>query len=491
MTLFSHSLDSQKPLAELLRPKKLEEVIGQTHLLGKGKPLHHIITSGKIPSIILWGPPGIGKTTLARVIARSSDSEIFEISAVTAGVKDIKDVIKDAQRLRDVAGTPSILFIDEIHRFNKAQQDVILPHVETGVIKLIGSTTENPSFYVNPALRSRCKSYQLHSIPFEEMKAYLIQVLEKKFSDDKPTSFSDEILDNVVFSAGGDVRTLLNNLEIVVGYWESNEGNVSSEALADLLQKSSVLYDKNGNEHYDHASAFQKSLRGSDPDAAIYYLAKMIAAGEEPRFISRRLMITAAEDVGNADPQAFILAKSVAEAIETLGFPEARIPLAQAVLYVANAPKSNSALCAIDSALRDIESNGKSFQVPMHLRDGHYKDAKKYGHGVGYAYSHATPEKEQNFLPDELVGTTYYQPKHQNEQRYETQIEPKFVEKLLQLLEAEFQEEKEIHSLDVAKKLDVSQTKVVSTLFYLQREGKISLNQKFFIKIIQNDIVKS
>jgi len=373
-----------------------------------------LIESGSRLSFILWGPPGTGKTTLARIAARLTESAFCEISAVNAGVADIRKVIEMARQAWKSKNKGTVLFIDEIHRFNKAQQDAVLPHIENGTIRLIGSTTENPSFEVIPALRSRCQTFRLESLERAQIRNILDRALidSEKGLGKSSLQFSGEAIGLIVSHANGDARRALNVLEAAHDVVVSR-GNihVSLEIIEGIIQKAATLYDKKGTEHYDHASAFQKSLRGSDADAAIYWLAKMIAGGEDPRFIVRRLLVTAAEDVGNADPNAFILVQAVANAVEKLGFPEARIPLAQAVIYVARAPKDNSAIVAIDQALGDIEGKGLSYPVPDHLKDTHYKDAKsKYGFGVDYKYPHDEDSKDQEYLPNPLKNRRYVPP---------------------------------------------------------------------------------
>ncbi len=391
------------PLADRMRPESWEKFSGQKHLIGDGLPLKELIESGSRLSFILWGPPGTGKTTLARLSARLTQSEFHEISAVNAGVADIRKIIAGARQARQAKGT--VLFIDEIHRFNKAQQDAVLPHIENGTVRLIGSTTENPSFEVTPALRSRCQIFRLEALEREQIRGILEWALQdsQKGLGKFALKIAEEAMDLIVSHANGDARRALNVLEAV---YDVGKKQVNLKTVEGIIQKAATLYDK--NEHYDHASAFQKSLRGSDADAAIYWLAKMIAGGEDPRFIVRRLLVTAAEDVGNADPNAFILVQAVANAVEKLGFPEARIPLAQAVIYVAQAPKDNSAIVAIDQALHDIEKKGLSYPVPNHLKDTHYKDAKPvHGFGVDYKYSHDDPSAEQEYLPKQLQGRKY------------------------------------------------------------------------------------
>jgi putative ATPase len=399
------------PLADRMRPDNWDTFAGQEHLIGEGLPLRKLVESGSQLSFILWGPPGTGKTTLARIAAQLTESEFHEVSAVNAGVADIRKVIDSARQVWKSRQKGTVLFIDEIHRFNKAQQDAVLPHIENGTIRLIGSTTENPSFEVIPALRSRCQTFRLESLERGEIESILRKALQdsEKGLGEFAIQISEEAVALMVSHANGDARRALNVLEAVhdvVSHQE--EKQVDLKMVEGILQQAATLYDKKGTEHYDHASAFQKSLRGSDADAAIYWLAKMIAGGEDPRFIVRRLLITAAEDVGNADPQAFILAQAVANAVEKLGFPEARIPLAQAVIYVAQAPKDNSAIVAIDQALGDIQSKGYSYPVPDHLKDTHYKDAKsKYGFGVDYKYPHDENSEDQEYLPKPLKDRKY------------------------------------------------------------------------------------
>lgn len=393
-----------------MRPVAFEEFCGQNHLLGENKPLRKLLERDAGLSFILWGPPGSGKTTIARILAKITDSRFSEISAVNAGVSDIRKIIEEARKLWNSAKRRSILFIDEIHRFNKAQQDAVLPFVENGVIRLVGSTTENPSFEVIPALRSRCQIFRLEYLSADDIRGILHRAMvdTDRGINDKSFAITEEALGLIVSHANGDARKALNILEAAVSC-RDGDAPVARRIIEGIIQKTSVLYDKDGTEHYDHASAFQKSLRGSDPSAAIYWLAKMIAGGEDPRFIARRLVVTAAEDVGLADPQALVIAMSAAESIERLGLPEARIPLALAVIYVARAPKDNSAIVAIDSALADIQQKGLSFPVPDHLKDSHYTDAKKYGYGVDYKYPHDYPGKvvEQEYLPNELRGKKY------------------------------------------------------------------------------------
>ena len=406
------------PLAERMRPSEWKDLLGHVKLVGEGKPLRELIAGPSSFSFILWGPPGSGKTTIARIAARMTGSEFHEISAVNAGVADIRKVISQAQKVWRFSKRRSILFIDEIHRFNKSQQDAVLPHVESGTLRLIGSTTENPSFEVIPALRSRCQIFRLESLTQEDIRSLLERGLadrEHGFGKDSLVIESAAI-DLIITCANGDARKALNVLEAARDFSCSGEGDprpVQIKDIEGIIQTVAVLYDKGGTEHYDHASAFQKSLRGSDPDAAIYWLAKMIAGGEAPRFIARRLVVTASEDVGNADPMALVIANAAAEASERLGWPDARIPLAQAVIYVARARKDNSAIVAVDSALGDIQNKGKSFSVPDHLKDTHYSDAKtQYGYGKDYLYPHDHPghKVKQDYLPTALKGREYVPP---------------------------------------------------------------------------------
>ena len=397
--------NKQIPLAEILRPKTLEEFLGQSNVISPNSPLLNLLKTQRLFSMIFWGTPGCGKTTLARLIATKTNANFIEISAVTSGVKDIKDAVESAKRaLRD--GVKTILFIDEIHRYSKTQQDALLPHLENGTLFLIGSTTENPSFQVVPALLSRVQVIRLNSIDDESMFKIAkrgFAYLAKAYS---PVDIESGVFDFIINLARGDARYALNVVENAYFASDLKDGrrSLTVKIIEEICQKRNTRYSQ--QEHYDCASAFQKSLRGSDPDAAIYYLAKMIAAGEDPRFIARRLIVCAAEDVGNADPMALTVAVSAYKAVELVGLPEGRIPLAQAVIYVARAKKSNETVCAIDKALADID-NGKDYPPPMHLRDAHYKDASKYGFGVGYVYSHSDPDYEQQFLPDELKDRKY------------------------------------------------------------------------------------
>lgn len=399
--------NKQIPLAEILRPKTIEDFLGQSNVISPNSPILNLLKTNRLFSMIFWGTPGCGKTTLARLIATKTNANFIEISAVTSGVKDIKDAVEKAKEsLR--AGQKTILFIDEIHRYSKTQQDALLPHLENGTLFLIGSTTENPSFQVVPALLSRVQVVRLNPINDESMA----KIIKKGFSY-LATHYTlmeceSGVLDFIINLARGDARYALNIVEnaYFASDLKDNKRILTVKTIEEICQQRNTRYSQ--QEHYDCASAFQKSLRGGDADAAIYYLAKMIVAGEDPRFIARRLITCASEDIGNADPNALNIALNAYKAVELLGLPEGRIPLAQAVIYVARAKKSNESVCAIDSALSDI-SAGLDFAPPMHLRDAHYKDASKYGFGVGYVYTPDNPDYNQQFMPDELLGKKYTQ----------------------------------------------------------------------------------
>lgn len=399
--------NKQIPLAEILRPKTIEDFLGQSNVISPNSPILNLLKTNRLFSMIFWGTPGCGKTTLARLIATKTNANFIEISAVTSGVKDIKDAVEKAKEsLR--AGQKTILFIDEIHRYSKTQQDALLPHLENGTLFLIGSTTENPSFQVVPALLSRVQVVRLNPINDESMA----KIIKKGFSY-LATHYTlmeceSGVLDFIINLARGDARYALNIVEnaYFASDLKDNKRILTVKTIEEICQQRNTRYSQ--QEHYDCASAFQKSLRGGDADAAIYYLAKMIVAGEDPRFIARRLITCASEDIGNADPNALNIALNAYKAVELLGLPEGRIPLAQAVIYVARAKKSNESVCAIDSALSDI-SAGLDFAPPMHLRDAHYKDASKYGFGVGYVYTPDNLDYDQQFMPDELLGKKYTQ----------------------------------------------------------------------------------
>ncbi len=393
MDLFSppseEIIATSNPLADRMRPQSLNEFVGQEKLIGNGKPLRRLIETDAVGSLIFWGPPGSGKTTLARIISRITQRHFEQISAVSSGVADLRRVVALAAANRRYHAKKTILFIDEIHRFNKTQQDAILPSVENGTIYLIGATTENPSFEIIPPLRSRCQIFRLLPLSYHDIQQIITHALEdsKHGLGKYQVQLVPKALAHIIVYANGDARAALNALEAAfLATPAATDGTrrITLTMVLEVLQQGMLSYDKVGEEHFNHASALQKSLRGSDPNAAIYWLAKMIAAGEDPRFIARRLVVTAAEDVGCADPQALVVAVAAATAAEKLGYPEARIPLAQATVYIATAPKSNRSLLAIMGALEDIEKKGNSYPVPNHLRESHYPDAKKYRFGKGY-----------------------------------------------------------------------------------------------------------
>ena len=414
---YNRSLQGGKdaPLAARMRPTTLEEFVGQEHIVGKGKLLYRAIKSDRLSSVVFYGPPGTGKTTLAKIIANTTKSKFRQINATTAGIKDIKETVEDAKADLGMYGTKTILFIDEIHRFNKSQQDALLPHVEDGTLVLIGATTENPYFEVNKALVSRSIVFELHQLEDKDIKKLLQRALTdvEKGMGAYHAEMDEDAMNFLANTANGDARTALNALELAVLTTDPVDGKVhiTLEVAEECIQKRALNYDKDGDNHYDTISAFIKSMRGSDPDAALYYLAKMIYAGEDPKFIARRVVICASEDVGNADPHALQVAVAAMEAVNFIGMPEGRIPLAQAVSYVACAPKSNAAYLGIDKALSDVR-NIRIKTVPPHLKDAHYSGSKELGHGIGYKYAHDYPNHyvEQQYLPDELVGTVYYAP---------------------------------------------------------------------------------
>ncbi len=416
-------------MASRLRPVTLEEVVGQSHIIGKDKLLYRAIKADKISSIIFYGPPGTGKTTLAKVIANTTSSSFTQINATSAGKKDMEAVIEMAKDNLGRYGKRTILFIDEIHRFNKGQQDYLLPFVEDGTVVLIGATTENPYFEVNSALLSRSIIFELKSLDKEDIK----QLLHRAVYDVERgmgayhAEIDDEALEFLADVANGDARAALNAIEIGILTTERSEDGkiyITLPVASECIQKRVLRYDKDGDNHYETISAFIKSMRGSDPDAAIYYLARMLYAGEEVAFIARRIMICAAEDVSNADPNALVVATSAALAVERLGMPEARIVLAQAAAYVACAPKSNSAICAIDEAMSVVEHE-KTATIPAYLMDAHYKGAAKLGHGLGYKYAHSYENHyvEQQYLPDEIKDRVFYNP---SDNGYEVQIQEYF-----------------------------------------------------------------
>lgn len=394
-----------QPLAERLRPKALTDYVGQTHLVGEGAILRKMIDSGRISSFILWGPPGVGKTTLAQIIAQKLETPFYTLSAVTSGVKDVRDVIEKARSGRFFSQQSPILFIDEIHRFSKSQQDSLLGAVETGIVTLIGATTENPSFEIIRPLLSRCQLYVLKSLE----KADLEALVERAIKEDIVLKEKNIVLQETeaMFRySGGDARKLLNILELVVEAENSAEVIITNEKVVERLQQNPLAYDKEGEMHYDIISAYIKSIRGSDPDAAIYWLARMIEGGEDPKFIARRLVISASEDIGLANPNALLLANATFDAVHKLGWPEGRIPLAEATIYLATSPKSNSAYEAIDQALSLVRETG-NLPVPLHLRNAPTQLMKELGYGKDYKYAHAYKSNfvEQQFLPDTLYST--------------------------------------------------------------------------------------
>ncbi len=419
MDLFEYAreknMERESPLASRLRPATLEEVVGQQHIIGKGKLLYRAIKADKLSSVIFYGPPGTGKTTLAKVIAHTTSAQFTQINATVAGKKDMEEVVKKAKDTLGMYQKRTILFVDEIHRFNKGQQDYLLPFVEDGTVILIGATTENPYFEVNGALISRSSIFELHPLDQEDIKTLLERAVSdvEKGMGSYQAVIEEDALEFLSDISGGDARNALNALELGVLTTErSTDGkiHITLDVASECIQKRVVRYDKTGDNHYDTISAFIKSMRGSDPDAAVYYLAKMLYAGEDVKFISRRIMICAAEDVGNADPMALTVAVSAAQAVERIGMPEAQIILSQAVLYVASAPKSNSAVNAISSAMGNVKSRRTT--VPAHLQDAHYKGAGKLGHGAGYKYAHDYPNHyvQQQYLPEEIRGEVFYEP---------------------------------------------------------------------------------
>lgn len=430
MDLFEYmrenTMEKESPLAARMRPSTLAEIVGQKHILGEDKLLYRAIKADKLSSLIFYGPPGTGKTTIAKVIANTTSAEFTQINATVAGKKDMEEVVAKAKDILGMYGKKTILFIDEIHRFNKGQQDYLLPFVEDGTIILIGATTENPYFEVNGALISRSIIFELRPLEKDEVKALLRRALEdsEKGLGSYEACIDEDALEFLADVAGGDARHALNAIEIGVLTTERSEDgkiHITLPVASECIQKRVVKYDKTGDNHYDTISAFIKSMRGSDPDAAVYYLAKMLYAGESVTFIARRMMICASEDVGMADPHALQVAVSASLAVERVGMPEAQIILSQAAIYIATAPKSNAAYEAINAASDCVKKTG-NLKVPTHLQDAHYKGAAKLGHGIGYEYAHNYPKHyvQQQYLPDELVGTTFYRP---TENGYENQVQ--------------------------------------------------------------------
>lgn len=420
MDLFDYVREKQKetesPLAYRIRPQSLEEVVGQKHILAPGKLLYRMIQADQIKSLIFFGPPGTGKTTIAHVIAKTTKSQFVQLNATCAGKKDMEKVILDAKELRGMYGRKTILFIDEIHRFNKSQQDYLLPFIEDGTLTFIGATTENPYFEVNQALLSRSTLFELKPLDDNDIRQLIWRAVhdEKQGLGSLPLTLTKEAEDYLTQMCDGDARIALNAIELAAMTTKRGEDGrilISLEVIEECIQKKAVRYDKSGGNHYDTLSAFIKSMRGSDPDAAVYYLARMLYAGEDIRIIGRRIMICAAEDVGNADPQAIVVAVSAMQAVERVGMPEARILLAQAAIYVASAPKSNRCYLAVDKALENVRTQ-KIQTIPPHLQDSHYKGAKEMGRGIGYQYAHDFPGNyvKQQYLPDEIQDVQFYQP---------------------------------------------------------------------------------
>lgn len=433
MDLFEYmrqqNMKDESPLASRLRPTTLDEVVGQQHIVGKDKLLYRAIKADKLSSIIFYGPPGTGKTTLAKVIANTTSAEFMQINATSAGKKDMEEVVAAAKNNQGMYGKKTILFIDEIHRFNKGQQDYLLPFVEDGTIILIGATTENPYFEVNPALLSRSVIFELKKLSTEDIRTLLLRAVNdtEKGMGSYHAQMDDDALEFLADMANGDARAALTAIELGILTTDRSEDgiiHITLDVASECIQKRVINYDKTGDNHYDTISAFIKSMRGSDPDAAVYYLARMLYAGEDVKFIARRIMILASEDIGNADPQALQVAVAAAQAVERLGMPEVRIVLAQAVTYMASAPKSNSAINAIDKAMRVVQET-KTPPVPVHLQDAHYKSAGKLGHGKGYKYAHDYKNHyvKQQYLPDGLTGRKFYRP---SENGYEKQIREYF-----------------------------------------------------------------
>jgi putative ATPase len=403
-----------------MRPVSLDEVVGQEHLLGDGSPLRQLANPDSTrpgTSVILFGPPGTGKTTLAQVVARSSGRTFMELSAVTASVKDVRESMDHARRLIDTGQSVPVLFLDEIHRFSKAQQDALLPGVENGLVVLVAATTENPSFSIIQPLLSRSLLLRLEPLADKHLKTLIARAVSESRGLAGAVSVGDDIADHIIRLSGGDARRALTALDAAAAVAMAKHPgsdlpvSVAREDVEEAINRATVAYDRAGDQHYDVISAFIKSVRGSDADAAIHYLARMVEAGEDARFIARRLVILASEDIGLADPQALVVAQAAADAVSFIGMPEGRIPLAEATVYLALAPKSNASYRAIDRAIADIRA-GKAGSVPPHLRDAHYPGAKTLGHGQGYVYSHDAPRgvNQAQYLPDELVGTQYYQP---------------------------------------------------------------------------------
>ena len=418
-------MEKESPLASRMRPTTLDEVVGQKHIIGKDKLLYRAIKADKLGSVIFYGPPGTGKTTLAKVIAHTTSARFEQINATVAGKKDMEEILKNAKDAIGMYGQKTILFVDEIHRFNKSQQDYLLPFVEDGTITLIGATTENPYFEVNNALLSRSRIFELKPLEKQDIRELVIRAVydTEKGMGTYGADITDEAADFLADVANGDARAALNAVELGILTTDKSEDgkiHITIDVAAECIQKRVVRYDHDGDNHYDTISAFIKSMRGSDPDAAVYYLARMLYAGEDVKFIARRIMICASEDVGNADPNALVVAVSAAQAVERIGMPESQIILSQAAAYVATAPKSNAAYVGIQNAMKAV-ANMRTMPVPAHLQDKHYKGAEKLGHGLGYKYAHDYPNHyvTQQYLPDGMEGMRFYEP---SENGYEKKI---------------------------------------------------------------------
>ncbi|MFK7757234.1 MAG: replication-associated recombination protein A [Flavobacteriales bacterium] len=403
-------MDTNTPLAERMRPKTLDEYIGQGHLVGENSVLRRTISTGNIPSLILWGPPGVGKTTLAQIIASQAKKPYYTLSAINSGVKDIREVIEKVKNQGLFGGSSAILFIDEIHRFSKSQQDSLLGAVEKGIITLIGATTENPSFEVISALLSRCQVYTLTSHSKDDLESLLYRAVESEAALQRKNITLEETKALLKLS-GGDARRMLNCLELVINSSSDAELVITDELVTSMVQQNLSKYDKDGEQHYDIVSALIKSIRGSDPNAAVYYLARMIEGGEDPKFIARRLLISASEDIGNANPTALVIANAAFDAVERIGFPEGRIVLSQCAVYLATSPKSNATYMAINNAQAEVRNSG-DLSVPLALRNAPTKLMKELGYGADYKYSHSGEGnfQEQEFLPKEISGTRFYEP---------------------------------------------------------------------------------
>ena len=421
----ANTMEKESPLASRMRPTTLDEVVGQKHIIGKDKLLYRAIKADKLGSVIFYGPPGTGKTTLAKVIANTTSARFEQINATVAGKKDMEEIVKNAKDSIGMYGQKTILFVDEIHRFNKSQQDYLLPFVEDGTITLIGATTENPYFEVNNALLSRSRIFELKPLEKQDIRELVMRAVydTEKGMGTYSADITDEAADFLADVANGDARAALNAVELgILTTDKSDDGkiHITIDVAAECIQKRVVRYDHDGDNHYDTISAFIKSMRGSDPDAAVYYLARMLYAGEDVKFIARRIMICASEDVGNADPNALVVAVSAAQAVERIGMPESQIILSQAAAYVATAPKSNAAYMGIAKAMKTV-ADTRTMPVPAHLQDRHYKGAEKLGHGLGYKYAHDYPNHyvTQQSLPDGMEGMRFYEP---SENGYEKKI---------------------------------------------------------------------